>query len=296
MATYKQEDLKTLFRDCRPKLAQISVNRASLEFRPRRFTHNHEHLEVVLFISGEGEYIHNARSYRVKPGTLAILNQGMFHAENYPAFDGLFINVGIQGVKLWNLPAGHLLPPDIEPVVPQADSFRDLLRLTRLLQLTAGKKSPYAKEEMPLLLQLFLLMLYETAVTAEHAHLEHSHLKSWTVGNAAKEYMEKNYSEEINIGDVAKEQHVSSTYLSHAFQKEFGYSPTRYLSYLRIGNAQTLLSETDLSITEISHMVGFNSSNNFYIAFHKVVGHSPSEYRKLLQEIHSIEEASLKLY
>ncbi len=61
---------------------------------------------------------------------------------------------------------------------------------------------------------------------------------------------------------------------------ETGYSPMNYIIRRRIGEAQTLLITTKLSITEIAGMVGFSNPNNFNIQFQKQVGLSPREYRK----------------
>jgi transcriptional regulator GlxA family with amidase domain len=55
--------------------------------------------------------------------------------------------------------------------------------------------------------------------------------------------------------------------------------PYRYLIGLRIHRAQELLRETELSITQICHRVGFHSLSHFTTTFRQHIGVSPSTYR-----------------
>ena len=48
---------------------------------------------------------------------------------------------------------------------------------------------------------------------------------------------------------------------------------------MRVTQATVLLSDSNMSITEIAFVVGFNSRQNFYVAFEKLIGCSPSKYR-----------------
>lgn len=63
--------------------------------------------------------------------------------------------------------------------------------------------------------------------------------------------------------------HISPYYLSHVFKQMSGYSPVQYLLRRRIGEAQTLLITTDLSITRIAEMVGYDTQSYFNLRFTK---------------------------
>ena len=52
-----------------------------------------------------------------------------------------------------------------------------------------------------------------------------------------------------------------------------------YINSLRVSNACKHLLKTDLSITEISEIVGFNTLRTFNRAFVKQMGITPSDYR-----------------
>ena len=52
-----------------------------------------------------------------------------------------------------------------------------------------------------------------------------------------------------------------------------------YINSIRVSNACKYLKKTELSITEISDVVGFNTMRTFNRAFQKQLGVTPSEYR-----------------
>ena len=74
--------------------------------------------------------------------------------------------------------------------------------------------------------------------------------------------------------------HISPYYLSHVFKQMSGYSPVQYLLRRRIGEAQTLLITTDLPITRIAEMVGYDTQSYFNLQFTKNVGMPPNKFRQ----------------
>ena len=66
----------------------------------------------------------------------------------------------------------------------------------------------------------------------------------------------------------------------HTFSREFGISPINYLISRRIAESKHLLGETDHSLSQIAHMLGFSSPSYFSQSFRKLEGISPMEYRK----------------
>jgi AraC-like DNA-binding protein len=54
----------------------------------------------------------------------------------------------------------------------------------------------------------------------------------------------------------------------------------KYATLRRIGEAQNLLINTDMTITSIAAQIGYNNSNYFQNVFRNAVGISPGEYRR----------------
>ena len=72
---------------------------------------------------------------------------------------------------------------------------------------------------------------------------------------------------------------MSESYIARLFKKELGCKPSEYINRIRISVAKTLLSETDISITEISEKTGFSDVYYFSKTFKRIEGVSPSEIR-----------------
>jgi two-component system response regulator YesN len=99
----------------------------------------------------------------------------------------------------------------------------------------------------------------------------------------AARYMEENYSEPLPLQQVASQVHLNATYFSHLFKKETGRSFVDYLIELRMEKAKQLLSNTDMKITEVSGLIGYDLPNYFAKLFKQSTGLSPKDYRKLYQ-------------
>jgi two-component system response regulator YesN len=99
----------------------------------------------------------------------------------------------------------------------------------------------------------------------------------------AARYMEEHYSEQLPLQQVASQVHLNAAYFSHLFKKETGRSFVDYLIELRMEKAKQLLSNTDMKITEISGMIGYDLPNYFAKLFKQATGFSPKDYRKLYQ-------------
>ena len=93
-------------------------------------------------------------------------------------------------------------------------------------------------------------------------------------------YIYQNFSSQINVETIASIMGLSEGEASRTFKKLTGQSPMDYVIHYRIKIATILLKNTSKSITDIALEVGFSSSNYFTIAFKKITGLTPSEYKK----------------
>lgn len=73
---------------------------------------------------------------------------------------------------------------------------------------------------------------------------------------------------------------LSASTLNRAFHRAVGLSPLAYHMRLRLRRAGELLRSTDLSVTETAGRCGFDDANYFARQFRKVMGFSPSGYRR----------------
>jgi len=95
------------------------------------------------------------------------------------------------------------------------------------------------------------------------------------------QYVDDNLSIDISLETAADFAGVSSFYLSKLFKEEKGETFINFISDKRLEKSRRLLSETNLSIKEITAEVGYNDQNYFSRIFKSKYGLSPKEYRKV---------------
>lgn len=100
--------------------------------------------------------------------------------------------------------------------------------------------------------------------------------------NKIKRYIEANYMDQnLCLYKVSSEFNLCEGYFSHLFKEQTDINFTDYLEKIRLDNAYTLLKNQDITITEISEMVGYNSAQSFRRAFKRLFGVSPTHVRKI---------------
>ena len=93
-------------------------------------------------------------------------------------------------------------------------------------------------------------------------------------------YLENNFTEDVNLNDISKDNFQSMYYISHLFRKVTGFSFREYLILLRLSRAKELLFYTSQDITQVAINSGFNNVNHFIRIFKKNGGITPLQYRK----------------
>ena len=99
-----------------------------------------------------------------------------------------------------------------------------------------------------------------------------------TLQNAI-DYIRKEYSENIQISDIATAVKCSPSYLSRIFKNHIGKSPYCYLVEYRLFVAEKLL-RSGSTVTEAASMSGFCDSSVFIKCFKKAFGITPLKYKK----------------
>jgi transcriptional regulator GlxA family with amidase domain len=85
------------------------------------------------------------------------------------------------------------------------------------------------------------------------------------------------------IGDVptlAAQAGLQDRTFLRRFRKATGHTSTEYWQRLRVSNARAKLRETDLGVDQIGWEVGYVDPGAFRKVFRRIVGLSPSEYRR----------------
>jgi len=91
--------------------------------------------------------------------------------------------------------------------------------------------------------------------------------------------------EPISLQDMSRVAYISTFHFNRVFHQITGLPPAKFISAMRLDEAKRLLLNTNLSITDISFEVGYNSLSTFTRRFTQRVGLGPREFRYLAERM-----------
>jgi AraC family transcriptional regulator len=94
------------------------------------------------------------------------------------------------------------------------------------------------------------------------------------------DYIRENLDRDITLAELARLVHLSRFYFCTAFRLATGRKPHEWLTIARMERARTLLKDRSLRIVDIGLAVGYQTPSAFTAAFRKVVGKTPSAFRR----------------
>lgn len=132
----------------------------------------------------------------------------------------------------------------------------------------------------PLLLTAYIQLFLARAIPALHL-IPNDRRESPDLAYRVTDYLSRNFRQPLRLETVAHDLGISSYQLSRFLTQKLDMSFSRYLSQLRIAEAQRLLVSTSLSITQIAFDCGFETQRSFNRRFQELTGATPSCYRRL---------------
>ena len=253
--------------------------------------HAHEFAEIVIITAGRGVHVTDTESYLLNTGDTFVIGGSRQH--DYHSMDRLcLVNILFQPDKLnlrtydlRMLPGYHALFT-LEPAWRRRHQFNSRLRLTPRELSVVMPMVDKLEEELRTRANGFKFMA-TAAFMQIVGYLSRSYANSKSpdsrallrIGEAISD-LEINYREAINLDRLARIAHMSKRNFIRSFQAAMGTSPIAHLVQLRVNRGASLLRRTDQSVTEIAFQVGFTDSNYFTRQFNKLIGVTPSQYRK----------------
>lgn len=249
-----------------------------------RTMHRHDKLlEIILIHEGKGMYCIDGKTYATEQGDMLIVDSGTVHDEAAVSQSDLWIgSCGVAQLAIPGLPENHLLHPHQSPLLKTGAMFPHLSQLMKAMYAYTVDASCASAEAANYLLQAFLVSVYQL--------LQQRQVKNETdeeneLARQIKTFVDEHYMEPLTLAELAAQFHVSSSYVTRIYKKIYGYAVMQYIMRRRIGEAQTLIIDTNLSLTEIALRVGYNSSSYFHDMFTKLTGISPRKYREIYRSV-----------
>ncbi len=157
-------------------------------------------------------------------------------------------------------------------IVSQSGSASSMSELDEMDQMMDKVLEKLDGEQVLGLLEEMLLV-----VLAEKAGDIAGNIKD--VVREAASYIDQNYYEELSLVSLAAKYCVESSYFSRVFKQETGKNLMLYITDRRIEKAKEIMRQSEISMSEIAFMVGYDDYTYFSKVFKKVTGISPREYR-----------------
>lgn len=93
-------------------------------------------------------------------------------------------------------------------------------------------------------------------------------------------FVDANVAEDLCVTTLASVAGMSPYYFCRSFKQSTGITPHRFVLNRRMEQARYLLEQKAMPLLEIAHHVGFTDQSQFTRVFRKMVGITPSQYRK----------------
>lgn len=101
------------------------------------------------------------------------------------------------------------------------------------------------------------------------------------IASLLRDFMVKNYGQDINLNLIADNLNYSPSYLTKIFCQAYGCTPTKFLINLRMNNAQWfLIHEPSYSVRQVGELCGYHDQGYFSRIFKKHIGKSPLDFRE----------------
>jgi AraC-like DNA-binding protein len=231
-------------------------------------------------ISGQGDMIVNGVSYPIQPGSCFVFRPGDRVIGNQNPKHPLivfFCHFTIQDCK-GNVCTEGVLPDQRQASFSEHPTVEPLLR--QLIDLASVQRAEDTNE-MDLLLKLILIRwIKEMARSMSRQTLYHKKIIL-----QVQDVLRFQLSESIEYRKISETVGYSPRYISKLMKQYTGLTLKEMITKLRMERAVHLVTETTMSITEVSFALGYHDIYTFSKLFKRYYGFSPSVLRKRDQAV-----------
>lgn len=166
--------------------------------------------------------------------------------------------------------------------ITQQRIFEVVILVSRMLQEMGIEVN---KPFYPYLVGNFMQLKSETRLLlrhlAESTELSAGELESDLI-SIMKRFIKEHAHEDLSLERIAAKVNRNPFYVSKIFKEQIGTNYIDYLTDCRMETAKQLMQDPEKSLKEITFEIGYHDPNYFSRVFKKLVGQSPTDYRKAL--------------
>lgn len=257
-----------------------------------RDMHNHAHYEILYIFKGERILYVEKEKYLLNKNTIAVLPPYLLHRTTCSPDDtpskfhiGFTKDFVDKMIKILDIDVLSVFSNN-RHVISVDDQTGETVKNLMEKMLKCNDENDVYNEQMFLLMLCELLTIFSKINHKDQGYTENALMDKMI------EYVETNFAEEITLDVLAKHFYINKYEISRMFTKNMGISFVKYLTRVRIEYSKNLLSNTELSITQVADLAGFQSPSNFTRVFSGKIGMSPSQYRKIESQKNVMDDKS----
>ncbi|GAA3184575.1 AraC family transcriptional regulator [Lentilactobacillus kefiri] len=251
--------------------------------------HQHtNHIELILFISGDVTFYTPHKAFPIKPGYLIAIPNGVWHrvvTKSSAPYERIFLNIKVDLINQLSTPKTDLFDcfktqdnKDVNILNLNQDFIDDYIAFCDQLIPTLDKTEYGSDVRARILLSQILLIANEVhPVKDQPKNIMPPFLEKVT------SFIDDNLAGDLSLSAFADEFFMNPNYLDRSFKKYTGLSIHRYVIEKRIELAKQLLREGH-TVTMVCEASGFGIYSNFIRTFNTLVGLSPGKYKKKYQK------------
>lgn len=228
--------------------------------------------QLLYIVKGRGEFANQTATRDITKGTIVLLRPGVWHSYKPSKNDGwteYFIGF-----------SGEMADKAIEQLFAKEEQIFSIGLKQEMVDLYQ-RAIEVAAEDRPSAQQLLCgIVMHLLGNLSYIAHSAISADRMDQIIEQAKAIMQEKASQNIDLDILAEQLNVSYSWFRKVFREYTGYPPAKYFMLVKLRRAQYLLVNTQESIKEIAFSLGFKSPEHFYTTFKRVMGSTPSIYRK----------------
>ena len=247
--------------------------------------HKHYDVEIIYSKKGSIHYTLGNKKYDLHPNQMIIINSIVTHSSDSKPSDTKVLLLKIGYAFLRDLfPAFSAITYD-NPVIDLSTTdkgwqkkIKDTLEcIYNNLENSPPNSALMIQSDLYRFSYYIMEMYQQTSIPDNSPSSQHlAETKLENVFN----YVFNNYHEDITVEDAAKVSGYAKEYFCKIFKEFTNESFHQFLNRVRVDQAQFLITNSSLSISEIANTVGVKSDSVFRSVFKKFTNFSPTEYRK----------------